>query len=125
MQRPPHFGSLRKTWCASWLMPDVVLPEPVSPVMSQPRQKSLRFQVNPFNRATRFDLGQNNSNEIISQTKKVTTAMAIHEFRGQGNFRGSKFVQRGSKKLRRCFIIKTSRSRCLLRVPLQSPAESP
>src|SRR5437867_3840007 len=121
MQRPPHFGSLQKTWCASWLMPDVVLPEPVSPVMSQPRQKSLRFQVNPFNRATRVDFGQNSNNAMTSQTPRATTAMATHESSGHGNVKGTKSVQRESNKLRCCFIAKTSRSGCLLRAPLQSP----
>src|SRR5207249_3371452 len=100
MQRPPHFGSLRKTWCASWLMPDVVLPEPVSPVMSQPRQKSLRLQVNPFNRATRLGLCQNSNNAMTSQTPMATTATEIHEPPGHGNVKGIKSVQRESNKLR-------------------------
>src|SRR5437660_1213964 len=104
MQRPPHFGSLRKTWCASWLMPDVVLPEPVSPVMSQPRQKSLRLQFNPFNRATRLGLGQNNNNAITSQTAMATTATEIHELPSHGNVTGSKCVPRKFKKLRSWFI---------------------
>src|SRR5947208_12068606 len=104
MQRPPHFGSLRKTWCASWLMPDVVLPEPVSPVMSQPRQKSLRLQVNPFNRATRLGLGQNSNNAMTSQTPRATTATEIHEPPGHGNVTVSKCVPLKFKKLRSCFI---------------------
>ena len=33
-------------------MPERVLPEPVSPVMSQPRQKSARVQVKPASRTT-------------------------------------------------------------------------
>ena len=31
-------GSFRKTWCNSWLMPELVLPDPVSPVINHPRQ---------------------------------------------------------------------------------------
>ena len=31
-------------------MPELVLPEPVSPVMSQPRQKSSRVHTKPFSR---------------------------------------------------------------------------
>src|SRR5436190_21343919 len=116
MQRPPHFGSLRKTWCASWLMPDVVLPEPVSPVMSQPRQKSLRLQANPFNRATRFGLGQNSNNAMTSQTPRATTATEIHEPPGHGNVTGSKCVPRKSKKIEKLLHNKN--------FPMRMPAPS-
>src|SRR6266571_9356304 len=101
-------------------MPEVVLPEPVSPVMSQPRQKSLRFQDNPFNRATRLLLGQNRNNEMTSQTLRVTTAAAVHDFPGQANVKGSKYGPRGLKKFMGWSITKTSRSRS----PLQSPPQS-
>jgi hypothetical protein len=35
-------------------MPERVLPEPVSPVMSQPRQKSSRVHEKPFNRTMKL-----------------------------------------------------------------------
>jgi hypothetical protein len=35
-------------------MPERVLPEPVSPVMSQPRQKSSRVHAKPFSRTMNF-----------------------------------------------------------------------
>ncbi len=35
MQSPPQFGSFWKTWKSSWLIPERVLPEPVSPVNRQ------------------------------------------------------------------------------------------
>src|SRR5262245_183288 len=49
-QSPPQSGSWRKTECMTALIANV-LPEPVSPVISQPRQKSLRFQENPAREA--------------------------------------------------------------------------
>ena len=52
MQSPPQVGSLRKTWNRSGVIPDRVLPEPVSPVMSQPRQKSARVHLKPASRTT-------------------------------------------------------------------------
>src|ERR1700737_4731504 len=58
-QRPPQSDSWRKTECMSALIANV-LPAPVSPVMSQPRQKSLRSQVNPAREAVvlgLFDFG--------------------------------------------------------------------
>jgi hypothetical protein len=50
MQRPPQRGSFWNTWYSSGVIPDRVFPEPVSPVISQPRQKSSRVHVSPFNR---------------------------------------------------------------------------
>src|SRR6266404_1172581 len=58
MHRPPQVRSFLNTWCASWLMPELVLPEPVSPVMSQPRQNSFRRQVTPLSRTTILFLGR-------------------------------------------------------------------
>jgi hypothetical protein len=47
---PP--GSFLNTWKRSGVMPERVLPEPVSPVISQPRQKSARVQRNPASSTT-------------------------------------------------------------------------
>src|SRR6266404_9427653 len=49
-QSPPQSGSWRKTECMRAFIANV-LPEPVSPVISQPRQKSLRSQTNPAREA--------------------------------------------------------------------------
>src|SRR2546425_13291803 len=105
-------------------MPEVVLPEPVSPVMSQPRQNSLRFQVNPFNRATQRDFGRNKNRAITNQTAIATPGLAAHEFRCPFNAKRSQYVPCGGKKSRSGFIIKPSRSKFPPRVPLLSPAES-
>src|SRR5438309_8184149 len=104
-------------------MPEVVLPEPVSPVMSQPRQNSLRFQANPFNRTTQRDTGRNKNRAITNQTAIATPDLAAHELPSPFNAKRSQYALCGGKICRSVFIIRTSRSRFPPRVPLLSPAE--
>src|SRR6516225_4041292 len=49
-QSPPQSDSWRKTECMRAFIANV-FPAPVSPVMSQPRQKSFRFHTNPAREA--------------------------------------------------------------------------
>src|SRR6516162_2268670 len=49
-QSPPQSDSWRNTECMRAFIANV-FPAPVSPVMSQPRQKSFRFQTNPAREA--------------------------------------------------------------------------
>ena len=48
MHTPPQPGSLVNTWNMMLRMPLLVLPQPVLPRISQPRQNSLRSHVSPL-----------------------------------------------------------------------------
>lgn len=67
MQRPPQVGSLLKIWKRSGVMPERVLPEPVSPVMSQPLQKSARVHLNPVSLTTVFPFEDRERCETVKQ----------------------------------------------------------
>src|ERR1700678_1827494 len=66
-------------------MPDRVLPEPVSPVMSQPRQKSSRVHEKPFNLTIYLPL-MILTFVVVAYVPQTAKTVAMTHENGDGNF---------------------------------------